>query len=155
MRASVEVHVADGIDLRRAAPGVGGHRSLCAIVRRAARATLRQTDTPGARISIALLDDGAIAGLHRQWLDTPGPTDVLAFALHQDGEPAFGDVYIGLEQARRQAAALAVPLEEELARLAIHGTLHVLGWDHPDGRARERSRMWKLQERILWGLNAE
>ena len=49
----------------------------------------------------------------------------------------------------RQADALGVPLMEELARLAIHGTLHVLGHDHPDGDDRSASPMYVLQERLL------
>ena len=70
-------------------------------------------------------------------------------ALFAEGELPVGDIYIGYDQARRQAAELAVPLSTELARLAIHGTLHVLGYDHPEQDAREGSEMWQRQETIL------
>lgn len=100
-------------------------------------------------ISVTFLDDEAIAALNDEYLGRPGPTDVLAFALHGGGEPVLGDVYVGYEQARRQALDLAVPLEEELLRLAVHGALHVLGHDHPEGAAREESEMYRRQEEIL------
>ncbi len=149
MRGRVAVQVAEDIDKRRVAPGVGGRRGVRALVRRATLATLRHTADAAADISVTLLDDAAIAVLHLRYLGRPGPTDVLAFALHDDGDPAHGDVYIGLEQARRQADRLGVGLGEEIARLAVHGTLHVLGWEHPEGSGRERSPMWQLQEAIL------
>jgi len=77
---------------------------------------------------------------------------VLSFALHEDGEPPLGDVYLGVAQARRQAAAAGVTEEEELVRLAVHGTLHVLGWDHPMDESRVRTPMWRRQERYVAGL---
>jgi probable rRNA maturation factor len=75
---------------------------------------------------------------------------VLSFALHDEGEPPLGDVYVGVEQARRQAAEAGVAETEELVRLAVHGTLHVLGWDHPEEpEARFRSPMWLRQEALV------
>jgi probable rRNA maturation factor len=56
---------------------------------------------------------------------------------------------VGFEQATRQAGELGVPIDEELVRLAIHGTLHVLGHDHPEDDERERSSMFVLQERLV------
>jgi probable rRNA maturation factor len=106
-----------------------------------------------AELSVTLLGDRAIAALNAEWLRHDGPTDVIAFPLYEEGEPPVGDVYIGVRQAGRQAAALGVPVSEELARLAIHGTLHVLGFDHPAGPDRVRSPMWREQERILASLN--
>ena len=61
----------------------------------------------------------------------------------------MGDVYLGLEQARRQAGEHGIDVGRELQRLAIHGTLHVLGHDHPSGEERWTSPMFTLQERIL------
>jgi probable rRNA maturation factor len=79
---------------------------------------------------------------------------VLAFTLGE-GSDVVGDVYVGVEQARRQADEFDVPLREELARLAIHGTLLVLGHDHPEGPERSSSDMFDLQERILGELLAD
>lgn len=129
-----------------------GGRDAVGIVERAARAALVARGVHDAEVSVTLLGDRAIATLNRRWLEREGPTDVLAFPLFEDGEAPVGDVYIGIRQAMRQAAALGVPPAEELARLAIHGTLHVLGFDHPDGVRRETSRMWREQERILAGM---
>jgi len=115
---------------------------------RAVRHVLNAERVAGAEISVALLGDEEIARLNEQYLGHEGPTDVISFPLHAAGEAPLGDVYIGAEQAARQAAELGVPIEEELLRLVIHGTLHVLGYDHPDdGRA--DSPMYRRQEALL------
>ncbi|MEX2284622.1 MAG: rRNA maturation RNase YbeY [Gemmatimonadota bacterium] len=115
----------------------------------AVREALDQEGVDRAAISITLLSDAEIAQLNHQYLQHEGPTDVLSFPLYEKGEPPVGDIYIGYEQAKRQSSDLAVPLDTELARLAIHGTLHVLGYVHPDDGAREQSEMWQRQEEIL------
>jgi probable rRNA maturation factor len=130
-----------------------GGRAATGIVGRAAEAALVARGVHDAELSVTLLGDRAIAALNAEWLRHDGPTDVIAFPLYEEGEPPVGDVYIGVRQAGRQAAALGVPVSEELARLAIHGTLHVLGFDHPAGADRVRSPMWREQERILASLN--
>lgn len=117
------------------------------------------TDRLGAgegEISVTLLDDEAIRALNRDHLDHDWPTDVLSFALFQEGEPVVGDIYLGYDQALRQAHEERVSSGEELLRLAVHGTLHVLGYDHPDDPAeRASSQMYRLQEEILRGLLSE
>lgn len=130
-----------------------GGRDAVEIVERAARAALLARGVHDGELSVTLLGDRAIAELNRVWLGHEGPTDVIAFTLHESGEPPLGDVYIGIRQASRQAGALGVDPKEELARLAIHGTLHVLGFDHPAGADRTSGPMWREQERILAGLN--
>ena len=119
------------------------------LVRSAVEAVLRLIDFDEASISVTLLGDDAIAEINSQYLGHEGPTDVISFPLWENGEPVVGDIYVGLEQARRQAEDMAVPLPQELRRLVIHGTLHVLGYDHPEGEEREDSEMWLLQEQIL------
>ena len=101
-----------------------------------------------AELSVTLVDDAEIKRLNREYRGRDRPTDVIAFSLGSPEEP-LGDVYVGADQARRQAEALGVPLSEELVRLAIHGTLHVLGHDHPDGDDRFASPMYVLQEQLL------
>ncbi len=103
-----------------------------ALLERAVRAVLEDADVARAEISLTLLGDDAIRELNRRYLGKDRPTDVLAFSLGTGVHP-IGDVYVGVEQARRQARELDVPAKEEIVRLAIHGTLHVLGHDHPEG----------------------
>jgi len=129
-----------------------GGRNALSILESAAVATLMARGVHDAELSVTLLGDRAITVLNRRWLDRNAPTDVIAFPLYEPGEPPAGDVYIGVRQAVRQAAEFGVPVAEELARLTIHGTLHVLGFDHPEGGSRKSSRMWKVQERILAGV---
>ena len=119
---------------------------LEAAVRRAIVADGRETE-----LSVTLVDDAEIRRLNREYRGRDRPTDVIAFSLGSPEEP-LGDVYVGADQARRQAEALGVPLSEELVRLAIHGTLHVLGHDHPDGDGRFASSMYVLQEQLLGEL---
>jgi len=119
------------------------------LFRRGCLAALAAEGILEAEISITLLDDDRIQDLNREYLGKDRPTDVIAFPLHSPGEPVLGDIYLGFEQARRQAAELQIPLEEELLRLIIHGTLHVLGYEHPEGEDREESEMFRKQEELL------
>jgi probable rRNA maturation factor len=101
-----------------------------------------------AEISLTLLDDEGIGEMNRRFLGRDRATDVIAFALGP-GPCVVGDVYLGAEQARRQAADAGVSVDEELVRLAVHGTLHVLGHDHPEGEEREKSPMFTRQEALV------
>ena len=121
------------------------------VVAAAARAALQDRGVTAAELSMAVLDEAAMTAMNRQWKGRDAVTDVLAFALHDDGSPPLGDVYVCWQQAIRQAADVGESPARELARLAIHGTLHVLGWDHPE-QEREDSDMWRHQERILGSL---
>jgi len=78
--------------------------------------------------------------------------DVISFALHGPDDPILGDVYLGGAQAARQAEEEGVTLQEELVRLVVHGTLHVLGHDHPQGEERLESPMFLLQEELVHQL---
>jgi probable rRNA maturation factor len=65
-----------------------------------------------------------------------------------------GDIYIAPEVARRNALSFGVPQREEVARLVVHGVLHVAGYDHPEGAARIESPMWRRQEQLLHTIGA-
>jgi probable rRNA maturation factor len=114
----------------------------------AVRAALDAEGVSRAEISLTLLDDETMRGLNLRYLGEDRSTDVLSFGLGA-GDAPLGDVYVGVEQAERQAAEHGVAVEEELVRLAIHGTLHVLGHDHPEGPERTDSPMFALQERLV------
>ena len=110
---------------------------------------LRSAGLDEGEISLTLLDDDSIRELNRTYLGKDVPTDVISFALHEGDEAVLGDIYVGHEQAAIQAVEAGISVEEELARLSIHGTLHVLGYDHPDTEARSSSEMFILQEHLV------
>ena len=138
---SAALIAADGID--------DDFAPLRLLIARAARAVMRHAGVSDAEMSITLLDDDEIKAMNAQFLSHEGVTDVISFALYEDGEAPVGDIYIGWHQARRQALQNGVSSNEELARLTIHGVLHVLGHDHPDDEQRLTSPMWQTQEEIL------
>ena len=102
-------------------------------------------------LSITFVGRAAISRLNRRYLGHQGPTDVISFGLGRVGKrgAVVGDVYICPEVARDNARRQGISAGEELVRLVVHGTLHVLGYDHPEGATRTTSRMWRKQERIL------
>jgi probable rRNA maturation factor len=120
-------------------------------VRRVVRAVLRG-ERRDARVSVTFLGPERMRRLNCEYKGIDRPTDVLAFSLVQPGAPPLGDVYICPHVAAREARARALPLREELIRLVVHGTLHALGHEHPEGRGRERSAMWRRQERYVGAL---
>ncbi len=121
------------------------------LLEQAVRRTLSGEGRSVGEVSLTLLDDDAIQALNREYLGRDAPTDVISFSLGEE-EELLGDIYVGMPQAERQAADVDVPLDEELVRLAIHGVLHVLGYDHPEGPEREDSPMYSLQEAYLRGV---
>ena len=82
-------------------------------------------------VQLVLIDDDDMSDLNTTYRSKEGTTDVLSFDLGTiPGQDSSGEVYISLPQAQRQAAALSVPLLVELARLLVHGLLHLAGWVH-------------------------
>ncbi|HVX89469.1 MAG TPA: rRNA maturation RNase YbeY [Gemmatimonadales bacterium] len=102
-----------------------------------------------ADVSVTFLGPARMRTLNREHLGHDRPTDVISFALPAPDGGLMGDVYVCRAEAARQAKALGVPLREELVRLVVHGTLHVLGYDHPEGEGRTTSAMWRRQERYV------
>jgi probable rRNA maturation factor len=108
----------------------------------------------GSELSIVLADDQAISALNASFKGRKGPTDVLSFSLlegeHADYRGALlGDVVIGIETAARQARTRRRSLDDEVARLLIHGALHLLGYDHARS---DQTRRMRAEERRLWRL---
>ena len=113
---------------------------------------------PLAELSVLLVDADYMAELNHRWMDGDGPTDVLAFPMDEGsvdhgpgetgGEPALlGDIVLCPEVAAKQAATAGHSTADELALLTVHGTPHLLGYDHaePD----EEREMFGLQRRLL------
>lgn len=121
-----------------------------------ARGVLAAEKVRGAMLSIAFVTRAAMARLNREHLGHRGPTDVISFAFRAAGRggAVVGDVYICPDVARENARRHGAGVREEVARLVVHGTLHVLGAEHPEGDARTTSRMWRRQEELLSRLYA-
>jgi len=118
-------------------------------VRAACVIALRHEEIRDALVSITMLSSRRMAAMNKKHLGHAGATDVITFGFRDPRGAVLGDVYLCPTVAAANAARFGVSAREELLRLAIHGTLHVLGHEHPDGPARTASAMWKLQERLL------
>lgn len=111
---------------------------------------------PNAELAILLVDTDTMEQLHLQWMDEPGPTDVLSFPMDElrptadDAEPEpglLGDVVLCPEVAAGQARAAGHSVADELHLLTVHGILHLLGYDHASPE--EEKEMFGLQRRLL------
>jgi probable rRNA maturation factor len=111
---------------------------------------------PLAELSLVMVDAPAMAALNEQWMDEPGPTDVLSFPMDElrpgsdDREPdpgLLGDVVLCPRVARDQAAKAGHSVDDELHLLCTHGILHLLGYDHADPD--EEREMFGLQKDLL------
>ena len=105
-----------------------------------------------ATVSVTFLGPERMRRLNQEYKNQDRPTDVLAFPLPDPSGQLLGDIYICQWVARREAKAHGIPLREEITRLVIHGTLHVLGYDHPQGEGRTTSEMWHRQEDYVRAL---
>ena len=117
---------------------------------------------PDAELSIVLVDEAAMEQLHVQWMDEPGPTDVLSFPMDElrpgteDAiSPAglLGDVVLCPQVAIAQAETAGHSALDELLMLTTHGILHLLGFDHAEPE--EEKEMFGLQRDILIGFTME
>ncbi|SIN77799.1 rRNA maturation RNase YbeY [Agromyces cerinus] len=117
---------------------------------------------PDAEIAIVLVDEGAMEQLHVQWMDEPGPTDVLSFPMDElrpgtDDAPTpaglLGDIVLCPQVAESQARAAGHQLIDELLLLTTHGILHLLGFDHAEPA--EEKEMFGVQRDILVGFSMQ
>jgi len=111
---------------------------------------------PRSELSIMFVDTTVMTELHVQWMDEPGPTDVLSFPMdelrpgREDEETppgTLGDVVLCPEVAAQQAQVAGHSTAEELLLLTTHGILHLLGYDHAEPE--EEKEMFALQRRLL------
>ena len=122
-----------------------------AVIPRAAAAVLAAEGCRCARLSVAVVDDDAIAALHDRYLGLACPTDVLTFDLRDATDAGVsGEVVVSAETAARTAAALGHDAESELLLYVIHGILHLLGYD--DKNAEQADVMRTRQESLLADL---
>ncbi|WP_327044752.1 rRNA maturation RNase YbeY [Microbispora sp. NBC_01189] len=130
-----------------------------ALVELAGHVLGRMGINPLAELSILVIDAGAMAELHEQWMGEPGPTDVLAFPMDElrpntgrdeDASPdpaLLGDVVLCPQVAAKQAAEAGHGAQDELELLCTHGILHLLGYDHAEPE--EHAEMFGLQDELL------
>lgn len=121
-------------------------------VREIVRAVCRREGVKRALVSVTFVTNPRIAAMNRKFLGHHGATDVITFELEPAAGVVMGDVYIAPGVARDNAAAAGVGVREELVRLVVHGTLHVLGHTHDEGEHRTAGTMWKRQEALVAAL---
>jgi probable rRNA maturation factor len=119
-------------------------------LRRTAITVLEGEDIPEAEVSLALVDNFNIHQLNRRYLQHDEPTDVLSFPLSEpNARRLAGELVIGAEVAKAQAANRGHPVEAELALYVIHGLLHLCGYDDnsaADAAAMRRRERFYLQQ---------
>ena len=135
-RLDVEVVISEGVR----APGL--RRWLAGVAPARARGT----------VTVAIVPDARVRALNHEYRRTDTPTDVLSFPSEERGY--LGDVVIAAGVARRQARAAGHSLQTELRVLALHGLLHLLGYDHErdDGQMARVERRLRRQGGLVEGL---
>lgn len=134
-----------------------GGVDLQAIVTRAVDAALSGADERQAvEVGVRLTDDAEIRALNREWRDRDSATNVLAFPLDEDrpdadGVTALGDVVVAYETLVAEADEDGKTLPDHLSHLIVHGTLHLLGFDHE--ATDEAEAMEALERRVLATLD--
>ena len=124
-----------------------------AAARRAVTKAANALSTPRSELAIVLTDDSTIRLLNRDWRGVDSPTNVLSFpAGHAGGAlPFIGDIVLAYETVAAEAAAERKPLAHHVAHLAVHGFLHLLGYDHV--RKKDAEAMEAVERDILQRLS--
>ena len=126
-------------------------RNAKTILQRAVAAASAACKAKG-ELCIVLTDDAAVRKLNRSWRGLDEPTNVLSFpALKAAGESMLGDIVIAYETTAREALAESKPFPHHLSHLAVHGFLHLLGYDHATDD--EAEAMERLERAILARLD--
>jgi probable rRNA maturation factor len=126
-------------------------------LQKAARAAFKNAGGMGASaLTVMVADDAQVRELNRVYRSVDAPTDVLAFGEAGDANgfiaplretKYWGDIIISYPRAMEQAATYGHPLQEELSLLVVHGTLHLMGYDHE--QADDKEKMWGAQHAAL------
>jgi probable rRNA maturation factor len=141
------------VDVLMESPQWDAEPNAAATVRRAIvqAAAVEGTADPAAEVSVLLCDDAVIAALNARWRGRDEPTNVLSFpappSLRGDAPAHLGDIAIAYETTAREAAGEGKPLAHHLSHLAVHGFLHLLGYDHESDADAET--MEQLERAIL------
>lgn len=121
------------------------------LLRAAVRYVLR-AERRDAAIDITCFGPRRMRQLNAEYKHHDRPTDVISFTLPQPDGSLAGDICVCPYMAAREARSRGVGVRTEILRLVVHGTLHILGYDHPEGEGRTESEMWHRQERYVKAL---
>jgi len=123
--------------------------NLAPFLRRHLRSAHQLIRPPLIELSVALVGDAAMSRLHEQFMGIAGPTDVLTFPIDEDerGRIVSGEVVVCVPEARRRARLEGTELRQEVLLYALHGLLHLCGYD--DQSPAEFARMHRAEDRIL------
>ena len=127
--------------------GPRGSRRLARPLGALVRAAVARTGGRIGAIEITLTDDAALRTLNQSWRGIDRATDVLSFHYPEEGQPVAGDLVISIDRWHEQARRYRTTRGRELARLVVHGALHLAGLDHH--RAAERRAMRSQEDRVL------
>ena len=105
-----------------------------------------------AEVTFIFTDDESIRGLKKQFFDMDVYTDVITFNLEDEGEPLEGEIYISWDRVKDNALTLNVDLDEELQRMVVHSSLHLVGYE--DDTVDAKAEIAKLEEKYL-SLNSQ
>lgn len=144
------------VDIRVESPLWHNKRSAKALLRQAICQTACDLGLSRGEVSVVLTDDSAIRTLNRTWRRRDVPTNVLSFPLDAGGTtgpkpPLLGDIVIAYETTAREAELERKSFDHHLAHLAVHGFLHLVGYDHATDH--EASAMEQLESLILARLD--
>ncbi len=122
-------------------------RERCAVISRYARSVLRSEGSPEADVNIVFVGDRTMLRLNGTFLRHFYQTDVISFPLSEPTGGLEGEIYVNLDQARRQARQYRATISSEVARLVVHGVLHLAGYR--DRSASDRKNMRAMENRYL------
>ena len=105
-----------------------------------------------AEVTFIFTDDESLRGLKKQFFDMDVYTDVITFNLEDEGEPLEGEIYISWDRVKDNAQTLKVNVDEELKRMVVHSSLHLVGYE--DETSDTKDEMTQLEEKFL-NLNSE
>jgi probable rRNA maturation factor len=141
---------APDVDIQTRSP-LWDAQPLAAETVRAAIAAAAASTAGAGEVSVLLTDDAGIRALNGQWRGIDKPTNVLSFPAAKPGGPALGDIVMAYETLVRECGDEDREFLHHLAHLAVHGFLHLIGYDHQTDS--EADAMEGLESRIMTRLN--
>ncbi|MEJ2283391.1 MAG: rRNA maturation RNase YbeY [Desulfobacterales bacterium] len=131
------------------------HKISLKKIEKTAQVILDALGCPDSELSILIVDDPQIEKLNRQHLNRTGPTNVIAFAMHEGEFPdlsphLLGDVVISTDTAASEAQTAAISMEQRFDELLVHGILHLMGYDHETSE--EEARLMEDKSREILAL---